>query len=76
MVIVLLAQEAVTPVGNPVGIPIPVAPEVAIVMLVNVVLMHNEGVVDGTPTVLVGFAVMATLDVIADEHTPLVTLAL
>ena len=33
IVTVLLAQVAVTPVGNPVATPIPVAPVVAIVML-------------------------------------------
>lgn len=41
MVMVLLLQVAVTPVGNPVAAPIPVAPVVAMVMLgASVVLIQ------------------------------------
>ena len=45
MVIVLLAHTAVTPAGNPVGVPMPVAPVVVMVMAgLNEVFTHNEGV--------------------------------
>ena len=43
MVIVLPAQEAVTPAGNPVGVPIPVAPVVVWVIGVRATLMHTVG---------------------------------
>ena len=46
IVIVLLAHAAVTPVGKPVAEPIPVAPIVLCVILVNVVLIQREGVLD------------------------------
>lgn len=52
MVIVLLAQAAVTPVGNPVAVPIPVALVVLCVILVNVVLIQREGVLDAILAVL------------------------
>ena len=50
MVMVLFAHVAVTPAGNPVGVPIPVAPEVVWV-IEKTVLMHI-GNVRGGPTVL------------------------
>src|SRR5665213_4003618 len=58
MVIVLEAKEAVTPAGKPVAAPIPVAPVVAIVILVNEVLIHRVGVEEGDPAVLVGITVI------------------
>ena len=45
-------QEALTPDGNPVAEPIPVATVVAWVIFVNAVLIHNVGVLDAEPTVL------------------------
>ena len=53
----LAAQFAVTPAGSPVAAPIPVAPVVAIVILVSAVLIHNVGLDDATPAVLVAFTV-------------------
>jgi len=47
-VIVLEAQDAVTPAGSPVAVPIPVAPVVVCVMLVNAVLIHSVGVEEAT----------------------------
>ena len=47
------AKLAVTPAGKPLGAPIPVAPVVACVILVNSVLIHNVGVEDGAAAVLV-----------------------
>jgi hypothetical protein len=40
----LEAQAAVTPVGKPVAVPIPVAPVVVCVIFVNVVLIQSVGV--------------------------------
>ena len=50
-------KEAFTPVGKPVGVPIPVAPVVVWVKGVRGVLIHNEVVV-GLETVFVGFTVI------------------
>ena len=58
MVIVLAAHAAVTPVGKPVAVPIPVAPVVVCVIAVNAVLIHNVGVLDAALTVLFGVTVM------------------
>ena len=58
MVIVLDAQEAVTPAGRPVAVPMPVAPVVVCVMLVSAVLMQRVGMVEAAPTVLSGVTVM------------------
>ena len=58
MVIVLAAHAAVTPVGKPVAVPIPVAPVVVCVIAVNAVLIHNVGVLDATDAVFAGVTVM------------------
>ena len=58
MVIVLLAQTALTPAGNPVAVPMPVAPVVACVMAVRAVLIHKVGVLDAAPAVLAGVTVI------------------
>ena len=58
MVMVLDAKAAVTPAGNPVAVPIPVAPVVACVILVNAVLMHKVGVDEAAPAVLFGVTVI------------------
>ncbi len=58
MVIVLVAHAAVTPEGNPVGAPIPVAPEVVCVIAVNGVLMHSVGVEEAAVTVLFALTVI------------------
>ena len=52
IVIVFPDHVALTPAGNPVAAPIPVAPVVAIVISVRAVLIHKVGVVDGAPAVL------------------------
>ena len=54
IVMVLLAQAAVTPVGSPVAVPMPVAPVVVCVIAVNTVLIHKVGVLDAAPAVLAG----------------------
>jgi len=52
IVMTLLAQLAVTPVGKPVGAPIPVASVVANVIFVNAVLIHTVGELAADPAVL------------------------
>jgi hypothetical protein len=58
MVIVFAAQAAVTPDGNPVAVPIPVAPVVVWVIGVSDVLIHTVGVVDAVLTVLAAVTVI------------------
>ena len=58
MVIVSADQEAVTPVGSPVTVPMPVAPVVVCVIAVNAVLIQSVGVAEGVVTVLSGLTVM------------------
>ena len=58
MVIVLDAHEAVTPDGKPVAAPMPVAPVVACVMAVSVVLIHSVGLEDAAPAVLAGVTII------------------
>jgi hypothetical protein len=58
MVITFANQAAVTPVGNPVADPIPVAPVVAWVISVKDVLIHNVGVDDADPDVIFAVTVI------------------
>ena len=58
MEIMFAAQAAVTPDGNPVGVPIPVAPDVVWVIAVNGVLMHNVGAEEAAVTVLFALTVI------------------
>ena len=67
MVIVLLAHAALTPAGNPVAVPMPVAPVVAWVILVKAVLMHKVGVLDAAPTVAM---LPSRIDALLDELLP------
>jgi len=57
MVIVFDAQVAETPAGRLVGVPIPVAPVVAMVMGVKAVLIQRVGFDEGLPAVLFGLTV-------------------
>lgn len=57
MVITLFNQEAVTPAGRPIGVPIPVAPVVVMVMGVSAVLIQSVGVDEGALAVLRGLTV-------------------
>ena len=68
MVIVLEAKAAVTPVGNPVAAPIPVAPVVAWVILVKAVLMQSVGALEAAPTVL--FIVTVIVPVAVNDPQP------
>lgn len=58
MVIVLEAQEALTPAGSPVAVPMPVAPVVVCVMLVNAVLVQSVGVEEAALAVFAAVTVM------------------
>ena len=58
IVITSETQAAETPAGNPVAVPMPVAPVVACVIFVNAVLIHKVGVLDAAPAVLSGVTVM------------------
>ena len=58
IVIIFAAHAAVTPAGNPVAAPIPVAPVVVCVIVVSAVLIHSVGVDDAAPTVLAGVTVI------------------
>ena len=55
---VLFAQAAVTPAGNPDEVPIPVAPVVECVILVKAELIHKVGVEEAVPAVLEAVTVM------------------
>ena len=52
IVIVLDAQDAVTPAGRPVAVPMPVATVVVWVMAVSAVWIHRVGLDEATLTVL------------------------
>lgn len=58
IVITLANHVALTPVGRPVGAPIPVAPVVECVMFVNAVLTQSVGVEEGALAVLSGVTVI------------------
>ena len=58
MVITFPDHAAVTPVGNPVAVPIPVAPVVAWVILVKAVLIHKVGILEPAAAVLAAVTVM------------------
>ena len=70
MVILSADHDADTPVGRPIGVPIPVAPVVEWVIAVNRALIHNVGVVDAAPTVFVASIVTVVADDVAVEQTP------
>ena len=67
IVITLPAHEAVTPAGSPVGVPMPVAPVVAMVIGVSAVFMQSVGVDDGVPAVLVGVMLIVSIAVFAQR---------
>jgi hypothetical protein len=69
IVMVFEANAAVTPAGNPVAVPIPVAPVVAWVISVNTVLIHNVGVVLAALAVLFGVTVIVPVAFTA-PHPP------
>jgi len=58
ILIMLSAQTAVTPVGKPVAVPIPVAPVVLCVIAVSAVLIHNVGALEAASTLFVDVTVI------------------
>ena len=58
MVIVFDAYDAVTPAGKLTATPMPVAPVVVCVIAVSGVLIHNVGVDEAAPTVMLGVIVI------------------
>ena len=69
MVIVFEAKLGVTPAGNPIATPIPVASVVVCVMVVKIVLIHNVGAADAALTVLSEDTVMVPVALTA-PHPP------
>ena len=70
MVMVFDAQAADTPEGRPVGVPIPVAPVVAMVMLGDkAALIQRVGFDEGLPAVFVGLTVMVPV-ALTEPHPP------
>jgi hypothetical protein len=52
------AHAAVTPVGSPVAVPIPVAPVVVCVIFVRAVFIHKVGIDEAAPAVLAAVTVI------------------
>ena len=68
-------KDAVTPAGKPAAAPMPVAPVVAWVMLVNAVLIHKVGVDEAALTVLFAVTIILAVPIInAGVHDPLTPL--
>ena len=70
IVIILLAQAAVTPVGNPVAVPIPVALVVTWVIFVKAVFTVSIGVEDAVPTAQAAVTVMVPVAFTALQLVP------
>ena len=71
IVIILLAQAAVTPVGKPVAVPMPVALVVVWVIFVKAVLTVNVGVEDAVPTAQAAVTVIVPVAFTALQLVPL-----
>ena len=69
MVIVFDAHAAVTPAGNPVAAPMPVAPVVVCVIAVRGVLIQSVGVDEAALTVLLAVTVIVPV-AFAVPHPP------
>jgi len=70
MLITFAAHAALTPAGNPVAVPMPVAPVVACVIFVNAVLIHKVGVLDAAPAVLAEVTVIVPVALTEEPHPP------
>ena len=70
MVIVLLAQDAVTPAGKPVAVPMLVAAVVVWVIAVEAVLLHNVGVEEAAVTVLASVTVIVPVALTVPQPPP------
>ena len=63
------AQAAETPAGNPVAVPIPVAPVVECVISVKTELAHNVGVEEAVPAVFNELTMIVPV-AFTDPHPP------
>ena len=70
MVIVLLAQDAVTPAGNPVAVPMLVAAVVVWVIVVRAVLIQTIGVEEAAVTVLASVTVIVPVAFTVPQPPP------
>ena len=70
IVIVLPDQSAVTPVGNPEAVPMPVALVVVCVIFVKAVLTVSGGVEDAVPTAQAAFTVIVPVALTALQLVP------
>ena len=70
IVIVLPDQAAVTPVGNPEAVPMPVALVVVCVIFVKAVLTVSVGVEDAVPTAQAAVTVMVPVALTALQLVP------
>ena len=64
MVMVFDNHEAVTPLGRSIGVPMPVAPVVTMVMLLKAELIHKVGADDGVAAVFTGVTVIVPVALI------------
>ena len=71
MVMVLPVNDAVTPDGKPVAVPIPVAPVVVWVIFVKGVLIHTVGVLEAVAAVFTGVTVIVVVAELAAAQLPL-----
>ena len=58
IVITFSSHATLTPAGNPVAMPMPVAPVVSCIIFVNAVLIHSVGALDAAPAVFSGVTVI------------------
>jgi hypothetical protein len=70
IVIIILAQADVTPAGNPVAVPMPVALVVVCVIFVKAVFTVNVGVEDAAPTAQAAVTVMVPVAFTALQLVP------
>ena len=70
IVITLADQAAVTPAGNPVGVPMPVALVVECVIFVNTVFTVSVGVDEAAPTAQAAVTVMVPVAFTALQLVP------
>jgi len=67
MVMIPPDHAAITPVGNPVAVLIPVAPVVVWVIAVRAVLIHKVGVEEAVPTVFAAVTVIVPVALITAQ---------
>jgi hypothetical protein len=76
IVIVFADHDAVTPVGSPIGVPIPAVATVVCVMAVSGVFMHKVGVDEAAPTLNSGSTVTLVVALVPLQPLAAVTVTL